>query len=70
MTKRTSRVFTSLLLMQTAIGCRLEGRQVTWLRQHALNARSIDPSDEDFADLEPRGEAIGDAAFGRSQTSQ
>lgn len=63
MTQRTSRVFTSLLLVQTAIGCRPAGRQVTWLRQHALKARSLDPSDEDFADLEPQGEAIGDARF-------
>jgi erythromycin esterase len=35
--------------------------RVTWLKQHAIPLRSIDPSDEDFTDLEPLRAAIGDA---------
>jgi erythromycin esterase len=34
---------------------------VAWLKQHAIPLRSIDPADEDFADLEPLRAAIGDA---------
>ncbi len=35
--------------------------RIAWLKQHAVSLRSIDPADEDFADLEPLREAIGDA---------
>ena len=35
--------------------------RVAWLRQHAASLRTIDPSDEDFSDLEPLGKAIGEA---------
>src|SRR5262249_5428880 len=35
--------------------------RVAWLKQHAAPLRSIDPADEDFADLEPLRRAIGDA---------
>ena len=33
----------------------------TWLASHAIAVRSIDPSDNDFADLAPLGRAIGSA---------
>lgn len=64
MTQRTISILALSLIVQTAVGCGPAGRaerQVTWLRQHAVKVRSLDPSDEDFADLEPLGEAIGDA---------
>jgi erythromycin esterase len=32
-----------------------------WLEGHARTVRTIDPADEDYADLEPLGDAIGDA---------
>ena len=32
-----------------------------WLQAHARPVRSIDPADEDFSDLAPLGDAIGDA---------
>lgn len=35
--------------------------RVAWLRDHVVKIRSIDPADEDFADLKPVGEAVGDA---------
>jgi erythromycin esterase len=35
--------------------------RVAWLKQHVAPLRSIDPRDEDFADLEPMRQAIGDA---------
>ncbi len=35
--------------------------RVSWLREHAVEVRTIDPSDEDFTDLEPLDKAIGDA---------
>jgi erythromycin esterase len=38
----------------------LDGR-VAWLKKHALPLRSIDPTDEDFTDLEPLRKIIGDA---------
>jgi erythromycin esterase len=34
---------------------------VTWLKEHAIRLRSIDPADEDFADLEPLRKVIGEA---------
>lgn len=37
-----------------------DGR-VAWLRRHARPLRSIDPADEDFADLQPLKDAIGNA---------
>lgn len=36
-------------------------QRVEWLRQHAVAIRTLDPADEDYEDLEPLGEAIGDA---------
>src|SRR5262245_42055627 len=35
--------------------------RIAWLKQHAIPLRSIDPTDEDFTDLEPLRAAIGDA---------
>ena len=35
--------------------------KIAWLQQHASPLRSIDPADDDFADLAPLGRAIGDA---------
>lgn len=35
--------------------------RVEWLKQHALAVRTIDPRDDDFADLAPLAEAIGTA---------
>jgi erythromycin esterase len=35
--------------------------RVAWLRAHAVPLRTLDPADEDFADLEPLRAAIGDA---------
>lgn len=35
--------------------------RVDWLRKYAIPFRSIDPSDQDFADLQPLKEIIGDA---------
>src|SRR5262249_16345115 len=35
--------------------------RVAWLKKHVAPLRSIDPADEDFADLEPIRQAIGDA---------
>src|SRR6476646_1280732 len=35
--------------------------RVAWLKEHAVGLRSIDPADEDFADLEPLRKVIGDA---------
>lgn len=35
--------------------------RVAWLREHAIPLRTIDPDDEDFADLEPLVGAIGTA---------
>ncbi len=64
MTQRAISIIALSLIVQTAVGCGPAGRaerQLTWLRQHAVKVRSLDPSDEDFADLEPLGEAIGDA---------
>ncbi len=37
-----------------------DGR-VAWLGDHAASVRTLDPSDEDFADLEALGAAIGDS---------
>ena len=61
MTRQTFFFFIGTLVSLAAWGCGAAERQVTWLRQHAVKVRSIDPADEDFADLEPLGEAIGDA---------
>ena len=36
------------------------GNRVAWLRDHAARIRSIDPADDDFDDLRPLAEAIGD----------
>ena len=36
-------------------------RRVDWLRRHAARVRTLEPADEDFADLEALGDAIGDA---------
>ena len=35
--------------------------RIAWLKNHAAPLRSIDPADEDFADLAPIGRAIGNA---------
>ena len=35
--------------------------RVAWLRTHATPVRSLDPGDEDFSDLEPLTEILGDA---------
>jgi erythromycin esterase len=35
--------------------------RVAWLKKHAITLRSIDPADEDFADLEPLRKVIGEA---------
>jgi erythromycin esterase len=35
--------------------------RVAWLKEHAIALRSIDPGDDDFADLEPLRRVIGDA---------
>jgi erythromycin esterase len=35
--------------------------RVAWLKKHAIPLRSINPADEDFADLEPFRKVIGDA---------
>jgi erythromycin esterase len=37
------------------------GPRVAWLEKHAVRLRSIEPCDEDFADLEPLVSLIGDA---------
>ena len=34
---------------------------VAWLKRNAIPLKNIDPNDEDFSDLEPLGEVIGDA---------
>lgn len=36
-------------------------QRLTWLRQNAVNVRSLDIDDANFKDLEPLGNAIGDA---------
>lgn len=61
MTRQTFNSLTLILVSLAAIGCGPAEQRVTWLREHAVRVRSIDPADEDFADLEPLGEAIGDA---------
>jgi len=38
-----------------------EPSEVTWLKDHAVTVRSLDPTDEQFADLEPLRAMIGDA---------
>jgi erythromycin esterase len=38
-----------------------EAARVAWLKKHVAPIRSLDPADEDFADLEPLRKAIGDA---------
>ncbi|MFG0305601.1 MAG: erythromycin esterase family protein [Phycisphaerales bacterium JB040] len=47
------------------LGQPTSGRPGTWLDaaavEHAAPIRSIDPADEDFSDLAPIGEAVGDA---------
>lgn len=35
--------------------------RLSWLREHAVEVRTIDSADEDFRDLKPLGESIGDA---------
>ena len=35
--------------------------RISWLRQHAVEVRTLDPSDENFTDLVLLGEAIGEA---------
>jgi erythromycin esterase len=35
--------------------------RVDWLKKHAVPLRTLDPADEDFADLEPLRKIIGDA---------
>jgi erythromycin esterase len=35
--------------------------RVAWLKQHVTPVRSLDPADDDFTDLGPLGEAVGDA---------
>jgi uncharacterized protein (TIGR03067 family) len=35
--------------------------RVAWLKQHVAPIRSLDPADDNFADLEPLGKAVGDA---------
>jgi erythromycin esterase len=47
-------------LAQEPAGPDQEAR-VAWLKKHAINVRSIDPNDDDFADLEPLRKVIGDA---------
>ena len=36
-------------------------KKVGWLKQNAVNIRTIDPADEDFSDLMPLKKIIGDA---------
>jgi erythromycin esterase len=38
-----------------------QAARVAWLKEHAIPLRSIDPDDDDFADLEPLRKAIGEA---------
>src|SRR2546421_4659909 len=38
-----------------------QGAKVAWLKDHALAVRSIDPADDDFSDLAPLRDLIGDA---------
>jgi erythromycin esterase len=40
---------------------RSQDARVAWLRTHATPVRSVDPGDEDYSDLEPLKEIIGDA---------
>ncbi len=35
--------------------------QIDWIKQHAVAFRSIDPADDDFSDLQPLKEIIGDS---------
>jgi len=43
-------------------GSRLtDEERVSWLSRHALRVRSIDPDDDDFSDLQPLREIMGDA---------
>jgi erythromycin esterase len=39
----------------------LAQERVAWLKKHAASVRSLDPADEDFADLEPIRKAIGES---------
>ncbi|MFL5329811.1 MAG: alpha/beta fold hydrolase [Gemmataceae bacterium] len=38
-----------------------EATRIAWLKSHTAPLRTINPTDEDFADLEPIGKAIGDS---------
>lgn len=51
----------SVLLAGGASWAAPSGTLQTWLETHAKPVRTIDANDEDFSDLEPLGEAIGDA---------
>jgi erythromycin esterase len=45
----------------TTPAARAADARVAWLKRHVAPIRSLDPADEDFADLEPIRKAIGDA---------
>src|SRR5206468_6044731 len=48
-----SKVIAAVLCLAAMPLCAQEDSRVTWLAQHAVRVRSVDPADDDFRDLEP-----------------
>ncbi|NKB86613.1 MAG: hypothetical protein GKS06_00125 [Acidobacteria bacterium] len=53
----------ALFALATLLGAGAQTDRVAWLEQHAVPIATIDPAVEDFSDLEPLVDAIGDATI-------
>lgn len=53
--------FVAVLLAAPTLAQEPDDPRVQWLAEHASALRTLDPEDDDFADLEPFGAAIGSA---------
>lgn len=51
----------STMLIAAPVAAARQDARADWLREHAVEVRTIDPADEDFADLEPLVALIGDS---------
>ncbi|MHC4091049.1 MAG: erythromycin esterase family protein [Planctomycetota bacterium] len=64
MTRQVQGHITGVLVSLAATSCEQADSpedRLAWLREHAVEVRTVDPNDEDFTALEPLSDAIGDA---------
>ena len=61
----SSRVVPTSTIARTTLSSSFDSpeslERIAWLKNHASALRTLDPADEDFADLAPIGRAIGNA---------